>query len=561
MAAAVPRPDKSRISADSAGVRPATDENFADTRTDQLQPAAVPRAAAPHKWLIAVSIILGPILEVLDSSIVNVSLPHMQGSFSAGVDEVAWVVTSYLVANGIMIPMTGWISARFGRKRYFMLSLFSFVCASAMCGAAHSLGQMIVFRLIQGLAGAAMVPSSQAIMMETFPPEEQQLAMATWGVGMMVAPVIGPTLGGWITDNWNWRWNFYINVPLGVVALIMLSAFVHDPAYLRSRRVGGKVDWFGIVCLVLWLGLLQIVCDRGQRADWFSSPWVIWATGLSGLAMILLVFHELHFPDPIIELHILKIRQFSSAVVVVVLLSFLLFGSAFLNPVFLQEFMGYTAWRAGLVMLPRALAGMTSMLLAGQISRAGYDNRRLIGVAFAIVALALWRMSGWNLDVSISRIMLDSFVLGAGLGLSFPILSAAALSSIRRENMGYAASLFNMTRNTGAAVGIAYLTNMLLTRQQIHQAYLVQHFSVFDAWRMTNAPFFAPGSPRFHFVQQLVTGQRQGLGLVYHAIQQQSAMLAFNDIYRMLAVIALLTIPSFALFQGARPQESSSAVH
>jgi MFS transporter, DHA2 family, multidrug resistance protein len=561
MAAAVPRPDKSHISADSAGVRPAIDENFAGTRTDQLQPAAVPRAAAPHKWLIAVSIILGPILEVLDSSIVNVSLPHMQGSFSAGVDEVAWVVTSYLVANGIMIPMTGWISARFGRKRYFMLSLFSFVCASAMCGAAHSLGQMIVFRLIQGLAGAAMVPSSQAIMMETFPPEEQQLAMATWGVGMMVAPVIGPTLGGWITDNWNWRWNFYINVPLGVVALIMLSAFVHDPAYLRSRRVGGKVDWFGIVCLVLWLGLLQIVCDRGQRADWFSSPWVIWATGLSGLAMILLVFHELHFPDPIIELHILKIRQFSSAVVVVVLLSFILFGSGFLNPVFLQEFMGYTAWRAGLVMLPRALAGMASMLLAGQISRAGYDNRRLIGVAFAIVALALWRMSGWNLDVSISRIMLDSFVLGAGLGLSFPILSAAALSSIRRENMGYAASLFNMTRNTGAAVGIAYLTNMLLTRQQIHQAYLVQHFSVFDAWRMTNAPFFAPGSPRFHFVQQLVTGQRQGLGLVYHAIQQQSAMLAFNDIYRMLAVIALLTIPSFALFQGARPQASSSAVH
>ena len=561
MAAAVPRPDKSHIRADSAGVRPATAENFADTPTEQLQPAAVPRAAAPHKWLIAASVILGPILEVLDSSIVNVSLPHMQGSFSAGVDEVAWVVTSYLVANGIMIPMTGWISARFGRKRYFMLSLFSFVCASAMCGAAHSLGQMIVFRLIQGLAGAAMVPSSQAIMMETFPPEEQQLAMATWGVGMMVAPVIGPTLGGWITDNWNWRWNFYINVPLGVVALIMLSAFVHDPAYLRSRRVGGKVDWLGIVCLVLWLGLLQIVCDRGQRADWFSSPWVIWATGLSGLAMILLVFHELHFPDPIIELHILKIRQFSSAVVVVVLLSFILFGSGFLNPVFLQEFMGYTAWRAGLVMLPRALAGMTSMLLAGQISRAGYDNRRLIGVAFAIVALALWRMSGWNLDVSISRIMLDSFVLGAGLGLSFPILSAAALSSIRRENMGYAASLFNMTRNTGAAVGIAYLTNMLLTHQQIHQAYLVQHFSVFDAWRMTNAPFFAPGSPRFHFVEQLVTGQRQGLGLVYHAIQQQSAMLAFNDIYRMLAVIALLTIPSFALFQGARPQASSSAVH
>jgi len=207
MAAAAPQPDTSRITAESGlGLRQrAAAEQSANTDAVQSQPAAIKRAEAPHKWLIAVSVILGPILEVLDSSIVNVSLPHMQGSFSAGVDEVAWVVTSYLVANGIMIPMTGWISARFGRKRYFMLSLFSFICASAMCGAARSLGQMIVFRLIQGLAGAAMVPSSQAIMMETFPPEEQQLAMATWGVGMMVAPVIGPTLGGWITDNWNWR--------------------------------------------------------------------------------------------------------------------------------------------------------------------------------------------------------------------------------------------------------------------------------------------------------------------------------------------------------------------
>jgi len=563
MAAAVPPPDTSQVGAEietSARPRPA-DAAHAHTDTTQVLPAGTKHVAAPHKWLIAVSIILGPILEVLDSSIVNVSLPHMQGSFSAGVDEVAWVVTSYLVANGIMIPMTGWISARFGRKRYFMLSLFSFICASALCGAARSLGQMIVFRLVQGLAGAAMVPSSQAIMMETFPPEEQQLAMATWGVGMMVAPVTGPTLGGWITDNWNWRWNFYINVPLGIIALIMVSAFVHDPAYLSRRHQGSKVDWLGIVCLVLWLGLLQIVCDRGQRADWFSSSWVVWAAGFSALAMIILISHELRFPQPILELHILKIRQFSSAVVVVVLLSFILFGSGFLNPIFLQEFMGYTAWCAGLVMLPRAIAGMGSMLLAGQISRAGYDNRRLIGVAFAIVAFGLWRMSGWNLAISISRVMFDGFILGAGLGLSFPILSAAALSSIRRENMGYAASLYNMTRNTGAAVGIAYLTNTLLSHQQIHQSYLVQHFSVFDAWRMSNAAGYAPGAPGFHLAEQMVSGQRQGLGMVYHAIQQQSAMLAFNDIYRMLAVIALVTIPSFALFQSAKPKPAGTAVH
>jgi DHA2 family multidrug resistance protein len=277
--------------------------------------------------------------------------------------------------------------------------------------------------------------------------------------------------------------------------------------------------------------------------------------------MVLLIFHELRFPEPIIELHILKVRQFSSAVVVVVLLSFILFGSGFLNPVFLQEFMGYTAWRAGLVMLPRAIAGMASMLLAGQIARAGYDNRRLIGVAFAIVAYALWRMSGWDLDVSMARLMFDSFILGAGLGLSFPILSAAALSCIQREKMGYAASLYNMTRNTGAAVGIAYLTNMLLSHQQVHQSYLVEHFSVFDAWRISNAGTYLPGSPSFRYVEQLVTGQHQGLGLVYHVVQQQSAMLAFNDIYRMLAVIALMTIPSFTLFQSARPQASTAVTH
>src|SRR6266852_222229 len=291
----------------------------------QLHPEPPPRP--PYKWLIALAVMLGTFLEVLDSSIVNVSLPHMQGSFSASVDEISWVLTSYLAANGIMIPMTGWISARFGRKRYFLTSMFLFLIASALCGGARSLGQMVTFRLLQGAAGAAMLPSSQAIMMETFPPEEQQLAMATWGVGMMVAPVTGPTLGGWITDNWNWRWNFYINVPLGIIALIMVSAFVHDPAYLSRRHQGSKVDWLGIVCLVLCLGLLQIVCARGQRADWFSSSWVVWAAGFSALAMIILIFHELRFPQPILELHLRKIRQFSSAVVVVVLLSFILFGS------------------------------------------------------------------------------------------------------------------------------------------------------------------------------------------------------------------------------------------
>ena len=234
---------------------------------------------------------LGATLEVLDSSIVNVSLPHMQGSFSASRDEVTWILTSYIVANGIMIPLTGWISARFGRKRYFICSVVVFVVASGLCGAAMSLSQIVVFRLLQGAAGAAMIPSSQAIMMETFPPEEQGLAMSVWGMGMLTSPLLGPTLGGWITYNWTWRWCFYINLPLGICAVLMVIAFVHDPEHIRkSQAAARRIDFLGIIYLALGLGLLQIVLDRGQRADWFDASWVWIFTIIAASSLILLVF-------------------------------------------------------------------------------------------------------------------------------------------------------------------------------------------------------------------------------------------------------------------------------
>jgi DHA2 family multidrug resistance protein len=518
-------------------------------------------APVRHKWLIALAVMLGATLEVLDSSIVNVSLPHMQGSFSASVDEIAWVLTSYLVANGVMIPMTGWISARFGRKRYFLFSVATFVTASAFCGAARSLDEMVVFRLVQGLAGAAMIPSSQAILMESFPPEEQQLAMAMWGMGLMVAPILGPTVGGWITDNWNWRWNFYINLPMGAIAFAMVSTFVHDPPYLRTRRRGAPVDYMGIICLVLFLGLLQIVVDRGERADWFNSAWVVWASIISVAAMIVMVIHELRVPEPIVELHLLKIRQFTAAVFAVIMLSFILFGTGILNPVFLQEFMGYTAWRAGLVMAPRAVCAMMAMLFTGQLARKGFDTKRLVGLAFLLMTVGLWNMAKWDMDVGLWEVIWPGMVLGSGLGMCFPILSAAALTCVPRERMGFASSLYNMTRNTGAAVGIAYLTSMLVHNQNIHQAYLVQHFSAFDAWRFGTFGPREPGSPAFQFLGEMISGQKQGLGMVYGAIQQQSAMLAFNDIYRMLSLMAVVMIPSFLLFRGAKMTTGGAPAH
>ncbi len=510
--------------------------------------AAVPQAhhAPTHKWLVALAVMLGTALEVLDTSIVNVSLPHMQGSFSASVDEIAWVVTSYLVANGIMIPMTAWIAGRFGRKRYFLTSVAAFVAASAACGAAGSLGQMVLFRLAQGAAGAAMIPSSQAILMETFPPEEQQMAMATWGVGLMVAPIIGPTVGGWITDNWNWRWNFYINVPIGIIALLMVSAFVHDPAYLRQRRASrGRVDYVGILCLVVGLGLLQIVLDRGQRADWFASRWVVAATACSALALTTLVINELWCAHPIVDFRILKDGVFSLAVFLIVVMSATLWGTGFLTPVFLQELMGYTAWKAGLMMVPRALSAMLSMFAIGQLARLRVETRPMIGLGFLLTSIGLWLMAQWSLDVSMYVIVIDSIVLGGGLGMLFPVLSAVGFSGVRRERMGEAASLYNLMRNTGAAIGISYLTNMLVNYEQVHQSRLVEHLSVFDAWRLSQRAPRMPGSPGFHFLGQLVTGQKQQLGMVYGMMMSQAAILSFDDLYRILSVLMLIMVPAF----------------
>jgi DHA2 family multidrug resistance protein len=517
-------------------------------------------AAPSHKWLIAVAVMLGTTLEVLDTSIVNVALPHMQGTFSASVDEIAWVLTSYLVANGIMIPMTGWISARFGRKRYFLISVAVFVVSSGLCGAAQTLDQMVIFRLIQGAAGAAMIPSSQAILMETFPPNEQQLAMATWGMGLMVAPIMGPTLGGWITDNWNWRWNFYINLPVGFLAFLMVSAFVHDPPYLRAHRArGGKVDYLGMLLMAVSLGLMQIVLDRGQRADWFASSWVVYSVAISLALFTWFVIHELRFEEPILDLRILKIPVFSFAVTLMVAMSFALYGTGLLNPIFLQELLGYNAWKAGLVLAPRGLGTMAAMLIVGQLARARFDTKPLIGLGFVLMTIGLWAMSRWDLQVSTWVVVWPSIVMGLGMGMIFPTLSAITLSCVKRERMGYAASLYNMMRNAGAAIGISYMMTSLVNHEQVHQSYMVGHFSVFEAWKMSAMGARMPGAHQFHFIPQLITGQKQGIGGVYAMIQAQAAMLSFNDIYRNLAIMMLILIPSFILLR--RAQAGAAAAH
>jgi DHA2 family multidrug resistance protein len=510
---------------------------------------------AARKWIIAVSVILCTALEVLDSTIVNVALPHMQGSFAAGVDEITWVVTTYLVAAGIMIPTTGWIAGQFGRKRYFLISITAFVISSAMCGTARSLNQIVVFRFLQGLAGAALQPLSQAILMETFPPEEQTLAMAVWGLGMMVAPLLGPTVGGYITANWNWRWNFYINVPVGAIAALMVSAFVEDPSYLRRLKGAGRADRLGIVCLVLALGLGEIVMDRGERADWFDTAWVWYFTLIAGSAFVTLIYHEWHTAEPIVQVRLLKIKNFSIPTALLITLIFTGYGMQILNPIFLQHLLGYTAWQAGLLMLPRGLGLAAAMFFLGGIARRGYDTRPLVAFGYSLVGVGLWLLGGLNLNMAVSNFVWPTVVQGIGMGLVFPNLSAAALSSIPREQMGYATSLFSMTRNVGGSIGTSVLTTLLVRRQQIQQSYLVEHLSVFDAWRISQQPVAVPGAPHFN-VDQLVSGPKRGFAMMYGVVQGQAMMISLNNIYRMLS--GLMVIGFLLCFLLPRAQSSKA---
>ena len=509
--------------------------------------------SSTRKWIIAFSVMLGTVLEVLDSSIVNVSLPHMQGSFSASVDEIAWVVTSYLVAAGIMIPMTGWIAERFGRKRYFVASITMFIVSSALCGVAQSLNQIVFFRLMQGAAGAAMMPLSQAILMETFPPREQAMAMAVWGIGMMVAPIMGPTIGGYITDAWTWRWNFYINVPIGTLAAFMVYRFVDDPSYMRNLR-RGRIDLLGITCLFVTLGLGEIVLDRGERADWFHSDWVVYCTVAALISLAVLVYHELHTEDPVVDLSILENMSFTLPVTLIIFLTFTLYGTAILNPVFLQETLGYTASRAGLVMAPRGFGTMFSMILLGTIARRGGDIRPLVGIGFILVAFAMWEMSGLNLASDVRRIVWPTVVQGVGTGLIFPGLSAAALSSMEKFKMGRAASLYSVTRNLGAAIGTSYLTTLLIHREQVNQSHLVEHITVFTLPHMQ-----MPGG--VNMGHEFAMGHKHGMMMLYEMVQRQAMMLSFNDIYRILTVLMLVLVPTFLFLRRDTRNLPAEAAH
>ncbi len=525
------------MAAPSASGHHSHSESLPDAARNELAEShATDQTTAPaHKWLIAGSLILGQILTGLDMSIVNVALPYMEESFRVGIDRISWVVTSYFAAIGIILPLTGWIAVQVGRKRYLLVSVLTFVIASAFCGLAGGILQMVLFRVLQGAAGAAMMPLSQAILLETFPPEEHTLAMTTAGIGMMLAPVLGPTIGGWITLNWNWRWNFYINLPMGVLAALMISLFVYDPPYLKRQRGAGRIDYLGIVCVALSLGLFQIVLGRGALSGWFAASWVRYASGASAAAMLILVFHELRFPEPVIDFRILKTFGFTLAVAIVCLQSLALFSVNLLNPMFLENVLGYTSWRAGLSVAPRGIGVIIALITVGQLSRRDIDMRRVISCGFILAGWEIWQMAHWNLDASTRQVLVPIFLFGLGLGGVFPTITALGLGEIARERMGFATSLFGMIINSGAATGIAIVSNALTARHAFHQAQLAVNCA------------FLEGCEKAGLIYAMMLKS-----VPFHDNSSgQAWLLAYHDVYRVLAVIVASLAPWCLLLKRA----------
>ena len=385
-----------------------------------------------NKWLITISVMLPTIMEIIDTSVANVALPHMQGSLNAGTDEITWVLTSYLVSNAVILPMTGWLARMFGRKRFLITCIILFTLSSLLCGAAPTLATLIIFRVLQGAAGGALIPTSQAIMMETFPPHQQGMAMAIFGVGAMFGPIIGPALGGWITDNMNWRWIFYINIPIGIVAVIMATYFIFDPPYLKRARVA--IDYWGLALLVIGLGFLQVVLDKGQQDDWFNSSFILACSVVSAVALLLLVYVELKHPHPIVNLRLFKNLSFSAGNFIMFIVGFCLYSSIVLIPLFLQTLMGYTSYLAGFVLGPGGIATLISLPIAGRLVTK-VNPKALLTFGIVVNAYATYLMSNFTLGADFATVIWPRVVLGIGMGFFFIPLTTLTMSSIRKEDM------------------------------------------------------------------------------------------------------------------------------
>jgi len=512
---------------------------------------AVSQRPEVNKWLITLAVMIPTLIEILDTSVANVALAHIQGSLSAGQEEVTWVLTSYLVANAVVIPMSGWLARVFGRKRYLMLSLVVFTASSLLCGAATSLAQLIFFRVVQGIGGGGLQPMSQAILLESFPGRQRGLAMAIFGMGVVLGPILGPLLGGYFTDNYSWRWIFYINLPIGILALFMVSSFVFDPHYQERMGKGEKVDVIGLALLTLGIGCLQIVLDKGQTEDWFNSDFIMLLSMVSALSLVALVFWELTHERPIVDLRIFRNVSFATGNIVMFLGFFAFFGSIVLLPMYLQGLMGYTAFLAGMVLGPGGGVALVAMPVVGKLTER-VDARLLLALGLLVNAYALWYMSGFNLRIDFATAVTGRIIQGFGMPLFFVSLSYLTYASVPRPQMNNASSIFNLLRNLGGSFGVAFVTTGLARRTQFHQARLSEHLSELN-------PMYQLGLSKVTAWLDLRLGTMadhtvQAKAALYATVQQQAAALAFNDVFYVQAVLFLALIAALAIIKKPVPR-------
>jgi len=513
---------------------------------------------AVNPWVIALAVTLATFMEVLDTSIANVALPHIAGSLSAGQDESTWVLTSYLVSNAIVLPLSGWLSSIIGRKNFYMGCVALFTISSFMCGLAPNLAVLIICRVLQGAGGGGLQPSEQAILADTFPPAKRGMAFAVYGMAVVTAPAIGPTLGGWITDNFSWRWIFFINIPVGILSILLTSRLIQDPPYFKRRKLSEThIDYIGLGFVALGLGTLQVVLDKGQREDWFESHFIVILTAIAVASLIFVAFWEWRHKDPIIDLHLFRDRTFGISNLLMFMLGFALLGSTLLLPLFSQTLLGYTAQQAGLALMPGGFMIILLLPLVGfLLSR--YTPRWLLLFGLVVLSFSLFHMTTFDLDIDFRTLAIARVVQAVGMAFLFVPINTAAYAFLPRDKNNAASGLMNLARNMGGSVGISVVTTMLDRRAQIHLTDLSPHLTQSNpalqgALRGAASAMQAHGSSAAGAAQQ-------AYALIQGSVQRQAVMLSYIDCFWFLGVSILLMVPAVFLIKKSK-SGGGMAVH
>jgi len=516
------------------------------------QPAVAARVASLSEgpWLITAAVMLATFMEILDTTVVAVSLTHIAGSLSSTPNEATWALTSYLVANGIVIPISGWLANHFGRKNLLLISTAGFTLASLLCGISPSMGLLVTFRVIQGACGGSLQPMSQAVMLEAFPREQHGKAMAVWAMGAIVAPVLGPVLGGWLTDNFSWRWVFYINLPVGLVSVFMIKMFLKDPPYIR--RSSARVDSWGLATLVIWVAALQVMLDKGQEKDWFDSRFILVLAVAFVVGLMAWVARELSTRDPVAELRVFGQVPFAAGTLVMALVGFVMYGGQTTLSLWLQTLLGYPSMQAGKAMLALGLGAAFAMPVASAlVSR--FDPRKVCVCGVLGLSLSYYQLMELNLTVGYWDLFWPQFLQGASIGLVFVPLAVVTMASIPKERTGNATSLFNMMRNIGGGVGISLVTTMLIRQGQQHTNLLVANITPVSP----SATGLLAGMRNLFAGSGPGLADRQAYAALFGLVQREATMVGLIRIFQYLGVLVLILIPLIALTKRPRAGQSS----